>query len=56
MAKPEISTLLLKNNYIMETGQSTEEGLKNFTLAKGCLVIADRVYGTIKNIEHCPTA
>ena len=35
------------------TGQSTGESLKNFTLAKGCLVIADRAYGTIKSIEHC---
>ena len=35
------------------TGQSTGESLKNLTLAKGCLVIADHVYGTIKSIEHC---
>lgn len=35
------------------TRQSTRESLKNFTLAKGCLVIADRAYGTIKSIEHC---
>ncbi len=35
------------------TGQSTGESLKNFTPAKGCLVIADRAYGTIKSIERC---
>ena len=35
------------------TEQSTGESLKNFALAKGCLVIADRAYGTIKSIEHC---
>lgn len=35
------------------TEQSTGESLKNFTLEKGCLVIADRAYGTIKSIEHC---
>ena len=35
------------------TRQSTGESLKNFTLTKGCLVIADRAYGTIKSIEHC---
>ena len=38
------------------TGQSTGESLKNFTLAKGCLVIADRAYGTIKSMEHCLAA
>ncbi len=37
---------------IVEKG-ATGESLKNFTLAKGCLVIADRAYGTIKSIEHC---
>lgn len=35
------------------TRKSTGESLKNFTLAKGCLVIADRAYGTIKSMEHC---
>lgn len=29
---------------------------KNFSLTKGCLVIADRAYGTIKSIEHCLAA
>lgn len=38
------------------TEQSTGESLKNFTLTKGCLVIADRAYGTIKSIEHCLAA
>ncbi len=38
------------------TGQSTGESLKNFTPAKGCLVIADRAYGTIKSTEHCLAA
>ena len=38
------------------TGQSTGESLKNFTLAKGCLVMADRAYGTIKSMEHCLAA
>ncbi len=38
------------------TGQSTGESLKNFTLVKGLLVIADRAYGTIKSIEHCLAA
>lgn len=38
------------------TEQSTGESLTNFTLAKGCLAIADRAYGTIKSIEHCLTA
>ena len=38
------------------TGQSTGESLKNFSLTKGCLVIADRAYGTIKSIEHCLAA
>ncbi len=38
------------------TEQSTGESLKNFTLSKGCLVIADRAYGTIKSIEHCLAA
>ena len=38
------------------TRQPTGESLKNFTLAKGCLVIADRAYGTIKSIEHCLAA
>ena len=38
------------------TGQSTGESLKNFTLAKGCLVIAGRAYGTIKSMEHCLAA
>ncbi len=37
---------------IVEKG-ATGESLKNFTLATGCLVIADRAYGTIKSIEHC---
>ena len=35
------------------TQQSTGESLKNFKRTKGCLVIADRAYGTIKSIEHC---
>lgn len=35
------------------TKQSTGESLTNFTLMKGCPVIADRAYGTIKSIEHC---
>lgn len=35
------------------TEQSAGESLKNFTLSKGCLVIADRTYGTIKSIGHC---
>lgn len=38
------------------TRQSTGESLKNFTPAKGCLVIADRAYGTIKSIGHCLAA
>ena len=38
------------------TTQSTGESLKNFTLSKGCLVIADRAYGTIKSMEHCLAA
>lgn len=38
------------------TRQSAGESLKNFTPAKGCLVIADRAYGTIKSIEHCLAA
>ena len=38
------------------TGQSTGESLKNFTLTKGCLVIADRAYGTIKSMKHCLAA
>ena len=38
------------------TEQSTGESLKNFTLSKGCLVLADRAYGTIKSIEHCLAA
>ena len=38
------------------TEQSTGESLKNFSLTKGCLVIADRAYGTIKSIEHCLAA
>lgn len=38
------------------TEQSTGESLTNFALTKGCLVIADRAYGTIKSIEHCLTA
>ena len=43
-------------NQFKITRQSTGESLKNFTLAKGCLVIADRAYGTIKSIEHCLAA
>ena len=35
------------------TEQSTGESLKNFTFSKGCLVTADRAYGTIKSIGHC---
>ena len=35
------------------TEQSTGESLKNFTFSKGCLVIADRAYGTVKSIGHC---
>lgn len=38
------------------TRQSAGESLKNFTLAKGCLVMADRAYGTIKSIGHCLAA
>lgn len=38
------------------TGQSTGESLKNFTLTKDCLVIADRAYGTVKGIESCLAA
>ena len=38
------------------TGQDVGESLKNFTLAKGCLVIAGRAYGTIKSMEHCLAA
>ena len=38
------------------TEQSTGESLKNFTFCKGCLVIADRAYGTIKSMEHCLNA
>ena len=38
------------------TGQSTGESLKNFTLSKGCLAIADRAYGTVKSIGHCLAA
>ena len=38
------------------TEQSAGESLKNFTFSKGCLVIADRAYGTIKSIEHCLNA
>lgn len=38
------------------TGQDVGESLKNFTLAKGCLAIADRAYGTIKSMEHCLAA
>lgn len=38
------------------TDQSTGESLKNFTLVKGLLVIADRAYGTIKSIERCLAA
>ncbi len=40
-------------NQFKVTEQSTGESLENFTLEKGCLVIADRAYGTIKSIEHC---
>lgn len=40
-------------NQFKITEQSTGESLKNFTLTKGCLVIADRAYGTIKSIESC---
>ena len=35
------------------TEQSTGESLKNFTFSKGCLVTADRAYGTVKSIGHC---
>ena len=38
------------------TEQSTGESLKNFSFDIGCLVIADRAYGTIKSIEHCLNA
>lgn len=38
------------------TEQATGESLKNFTLSKGCLLPADRAYGTIKSIEHCLAA
>ena len=38
------------------TGQDVGESLKNFTLAKGCLAIAGRAYGTIKSMEHCLAA
>lgn len=40
-------------NQFKITEQSTGESLKNFTFSKGCLGIADHVYGTIKSIEHC---
>lgn len=43
-------------NQFKITRQSTGESLKNFTFAKGCLVIADRAYGTIKSIGHCLAA
>ena len=43
-------------NQFKVTEQSTGESLKNFTLTKGCLIIADRAYGTIKSIEHCLAA
>jgi hypothetical protein len=35
------------------TTQKTGETLKNFEIAQGDLVIADRVYGTINGMEHC---
>jgi hypothetical protein len=35
------------------TAQSQGETLKNFTFAKGDLVIADRIYGTVNGIAHC---
>ena len=35
---------------------TVRRSLKNFTLAKGCLVIAGRAYGTIKSMEHCLAA
>lgn len=54
--KPEwlkpYQVLVIDASDIVEKG-ATGESLKNFTLAKGCLVIADRAYGTIKSIEHC---
>ncbi len=54
--KPEwlkpYQVLTIDASDIVEKG-ATGESLKNFTLAKGCLVIADRAYGTIKSIEHC---
>lgn len=43
----------LTRNQFKITKQSTGESLKNFSLTKGYLVIADRAYGTIKSIEHC---
>ena len=38
------------------TGHSAQESLKNFTPAKGCLVMADRAYGTIKARGSPPQA
>ena len=35
------------------TAQSQGETLKNFAFAKGDLVIADRIYGTVNGIAHC---
>jgi hypothetical protein len=35
------------------TGQDVGETLSNFTMPPGDLAIADRIYGTLKSIEHC---
>jgi hypothetical protein len=35
------------------TTQNIGETLKNFAFAKGDLVIADRIYGTVNGIAHC---
>jgi len=37
------------------TYQTEGETLKNFDLAKGDLVVADRIYGTVNGISHCLT-
>lgn len=35
------------------TDQKTGEKLSNFNFLKGDLIVADRMYGTLKSIEHC---
>jgi hypothetical protein len=35
------------------TTTKTGESLTNFELSKDCIVIADRIYSSIKGIEHC---